>query len=212
MPSKRAGRGKRYHHGDLKRALLREALLLVTERGAEGVTLREAARRAGVTQAAPYRHFQDKADLLAAVAEEGFRDLDSEMRAARDAAGSDVMAQLAAMGIAYVRFAAGKPAHFRVMFGPDGGKGTGHPHLQEAADLAFLTLMHGIEQAQRMGLLRPDEPKDVALTAWSTMHGLAELLVYGLLDRRGMAAGPGRSLESVAGHVTELLMGGLRRR
>src|SRR5262245_23788463 len=109
------GKGGKYHHGDLRRALLDAALEILAEGGAAGLTLREVARRAGVTHAAPYRHFEDKAALLAAVAEEGFRAVYAEMLA-RSERVKDPVERLYQIGAAYVLFAVTHPAHFRVMF------------------------------------------------------------------------------------------------
>src|SRR6201996_5494872 len=103
-----AARRDSYHHGDLKRALTSAALTLVAEKGPKGFTLTEAARRAGVSAAAPYRHFADKAELLAAVAEQGFRDLHTSLAAE---APSSPSARVTALGRAYVRWAVAHPDH-----------------------------------------------------------------------------------------------------
>src|SRR5271163_5310425 len=102
-----------YHHGDLKRALTSAALSLVAEKGPKGFTLTEAARRAGVSAAAPYRHFADKAHLLATVAEQGFRELHTALTTAAEAA-IDPTARLIGIGRAYVRWAVAHPDHYRV--------------------------------------------------------------------------------------------------
>src|SRR5258708_6887496 len=114
-PVPRVPRKKSYHHGDLRRALLDAALALLEKSGVEALTLREGARRVGVTAGAPYHHFADKEAIVASVAEEGFVELGEAMAAARDAA--DPASRLGAMGRSYVRFAVAHPAHFRVMFG-----------------------------------------------------------------------------------------------
>src|ERR1700741_4961906 len=113
-----AARRVSYHHGDLKRALTSAALSLVAEKGPKGFTLTEAARRAGVSAAAPYRHFADKASLLATVAEQGFGDLHADLVAAAGAA-SDPRASVIELGRAYVRWAIAHPDHYRVMFGAE---------------------------------------------------------------------------------------------
>ncbi|MBW2257316.1 MAG: TetR/AcrR family transcriptional regulator, partial [Deltaproteobacteria bacterium] len=110
-----------YHHGDLRRALVDAALLLIERSGASGVTLRGAARLAGVSQTAPYRHFSDKRALLAAVAEQGFQSLSTQLREASASHEGDPMGRLRALGVAYVHFAQAQPSHFRVMFGPQVG-------------------------------------------------------------------------------------------
>src|ERR1700693_5459913 len=107
----------RYHHGDLPRALLDAALHIVETQGTEALTLRAVARRAGVSQAAPYRHFASKEAILAAVAEDGFRSLIAAMRESVATCGEDPLGRLRAVGLGYVTFATSHPSHFRVMFG-----------------------------------------------------------------------------------------------
>src|SRR5258707_1216881 len=106
----------RYHHGDLRRALIDAARVLVEREGRQALTLRAAARMAGVSQAAPYRHFPDKNALLAAVAEDGVRALAAWLRGAAARHEGDPLARLQALGVAYVTFAVTSTAHFRVMF------------------------------------------------------------------------------------------------
>ncbi|HTJ42120.1 MAG TPA: helix-turn-helix domain-containing protein, partial [Kofleriaceae bacterium] len=108
-----------YHHGDLRNALIAAALQLIAEKGVEGFTLRDAAKKAGVSVAAPYRHFTDRDDLLAAVAADCMQRLGDAMDRALEAAGDvDPLSAFRATGIAYVRFAVEHPAHFRVMYLP----------------------------------------------------------------------------------------------
>src|SRR5262252_1762951 len=178
------GRAKRYHHGDLPRALLDAALHIVGSDGAEGLRLRAVARRAGVSQAAPYRHFANKEALLAAVAEEGFRALVSAMRGAIEASGDNPLARLRAVGLSYVDFATRHPAHFRVMFGREMADCSASPALRQVAAQTFDIVVQAIADCQRAGVARAEEPaQDLALTAWSSVHGLAALLVNGVLDR-----------------------------
>jgi AcrR family transcriptional regulator len=177
-------RAKRYHHGDLPRALLDAALHIVASEGTEALTLRAVARRAGVSQAAPYRHFANKEALLGAVAEEGFRSLVSAMRQAIAASGDNPLARLRAVGLSYVEFAAGHPAHFRVMFGREMAGCSASPTLHQIAAQTFDIVVQTIADCQRAGLARTEEPaEDLALTAWSSVHGLAALLVNGVLER-----------------------------
>jgi AcrR family transcriptional regulator len=180
-PSRRA---KRYHHGDLPRALLDAALRIVGSDGTDALTLRAVARRAGVSQAAPYRHFANKEALLAAVAEEGFRSLVTAMHAAIEAGGDNPLARLRAVGLSYVDFAARHPAHFRVMFGREMAGCAGSPALRQIAAQTFDLVVRAIADCQRAGVARTEEPaEDLALTAWSSVHGLAALLVNGVLNR-----------------------------
>ncbi|MET0340383.1 MAG: TetR/AcrR family transcriptional regulator [Polyangiales bacterium] len=182
--SKVTDKGGRYHHGDLRRALVDAAFELVREKGPQGITLREAARRAGVTHAAPYRHFADKEALLAAVAEEGFARLRAEIRAAAEgAAPADL---LEVMGVAYVRFAREHPSQFRVMFGAEVGDKRRYPSLMEADQSVFDLLIRAIEVAQAAGAMGPGNPARLGMVQWSMLHGVAALVVDGQLERAGV--------------------------
>ena len=182
---KRKSREKRaYHHGNLRRALLDAALAMVEKEGPRGVSLRAVARFAGVSPAAPYRHFAGKEGLLAAVAEEGFRALESKMQAARDETDGLALAEFRAIGYAYVRFAASNPSHFRVMFGPEISDKSEHPSLREAADKASQIIADAIANCRRPGLEGGDtDLQRLFISAWSTFHGLATLIVGGQGDQ-----------------------------
>jgi AcrR family transcriptional regulator len=145
----------RYHHGDLRRALLDAALEVLSAEGASALTLREVARRAGVTHAAPYRHFADKQTLLAAVAEEGFRMLTAEMLERSVPLKDDPVRALQAIGLAYVRFATTERAHFQVMFGKDIDWAREQCELEETADRCFDVLISAVEACQTVGAIRP---------------------------------------------------------
>ncbi|WP_036468184.1 TetR/AcrR family transcriptional regulator [Mycobacterium genavense] len=190
MPAKKSPTKVRgsYHHGDLKRALTSAALSLVAERGPKGFTLTEAARRAGVSAAAPYRHFTDKAHLLATVAEQGFLDLHAALSAGTEAAAGP-RDKLIAIGRAYVRWAVGHPNQYRVMFGADTDKAQ-HPSLAVAAGQAFGTLLDTIAGCQAAGLLRGRQPREVAGPLWSLVHGVASLAIEGELRNVGIDQHP----------------------
>jgi AcrR family transcriptional regulator len=196
-----------YHHGDLRRALLDASLRIIAEEGARALTLREVARRVGVSQAAPYHHFADKDALLAAVAEEGFVELYEAMVTARDAAGSKTMARLRAIGEGYVRFAVRHPSHFKVMFG-NLVDVPAHPGLRVAAERAFATLVEGIVEGQKAGQLRRGDPIQLAAIAWSTVHGLSMLWIDGALAGACRKSGP-LSIEALATAASEANVRGL---
>lgn len=180
-----AGRGgarRRYHHGNLRQALVEAALTLVQEEGAAALTLRAAARLAGVTQAAPYRHFADKDALLAAVAEEGFRAMEAAMRRALEEAGDDALARFRALGHAYIAFARSHASHLRVMFGRELADRSAHASLRQAAQATFRLLVDAIADCQRVGLVRADDPEELAVSAWSMVHGFSTLLLDGQLE------------------------------
>jgi AcrR family transcriptional regulator len=195
-----------YHHGDLRRALVDAALGLVARSGTGAVTLREVARHAGVSHAAPYRHFADKDALLAAVAAEGFRALGDEMVAAADAARGP-RARFAATGIAYVGFATRHPSHYRVMFGGITASPAGaDPDLQAAGHAAFQVLTDAIRACQEAGVVRGGPVEPLAIAAWSIVHGLAMLLLDGQLQVMG---GDPANPQPLAQKVTSLLLEGL---
>jgi len=124
---------EKYHHGNLRAALLEAALAVISEIGPRGLSIREMARRAGVAHAAPYRHFADRDELILAVVKQGFNLMQQTIQAEKAAAPDDPLNQFAASGQAYVNFALQHPAYHRVMFGGD-------PVLQA---LAILSTIHG---------------------------------------------------------------------
>ncbi len=191
-------REDRYHHGDLRRALVREALALVAEEGIEALTLRAVARRAGVSHSAPYRHFEGLAGLLAAVAAEGFRELESQLRGV-----GDCEDRVQAMGVAYVRFALEVPARFRVMFGPETADKSAWPELQEASLQAMSPLQEAL--AETTGL-RQEDPVAVLLASWSLVHGLASLWVNQQIP--DVLVGE-EAMDALAERVTRALRDGL---
>src|SRR6266850_2649537 len=183
-PPRRPRRPNRYHHGDLPQALLDAALRIVKTQGTEALTLRAVARLAGVSQAAPYRHFANKEAILAAVAEDGFRSLMAAMRQSVQACGDMPLGRLRAVGIGYVTFATSHPSHFRVMFGRGMADRSAFPTLRQVASDTLAMVVAAIADCQRAGLVRAEEPAEgLALTAWSSVHGLSALLVEGVLDR-----------------------------
>jgi AcrR family transcriptional regulator len=182
-----------YHHGDLRRVVLDASLGLIESDGVDALSLREVARRAGVTHGAPYHHFADKAALLDALAEEGFVLLRDAMEAAlgeHRGAGQ----RLAACGRAYVDFAVGHPAYFQAMFRP--GKSSLRTR-GPAAQAAFLVLVNAVLQCQEEGVAPRGDPEPLVLLAWSAVHGLSSLRLDGAL-RPESAGGKGRGTSEAA--------------
>jgi len=189
-----------YHHGDLKRALTSAALSLVAEKGPKGFTLTEAARRAGVSAAAPYRHFADKAELLATVAEQGFRELHADLAAAADVT-SEPKGRVIELGRVYVRWAVTHPDRYQVMFGAEIVKAD-HPTLAVAAEQAFGDLLDAIRRCQEAGIFKGQEPREIAAPLWALVHGVASLAIGGELRAVGIHQDPEAM---IAGVVAQLL-------
>ncbi|MGO9385528.1 MAG: TetR/AcrR family transcriptional regulator [Mycobacterium sp.] len=201
-PKTTAARRGSYHHGDLKRALTSAALSLVAEKGPKGFTLTEAARRAGVSAAAPYRHFADKAELLATVAEQGFRDLHAELAAAADAT-PEPKDRVVELGRVYVRWAIAHPDHYQVMFGAENVKAD-HPSLEAAAEQAFGDLLDAITRCREAGIagiVEGQDPREMAAPLWSLVHGVASLAIGGELRAVGIRQDPEAMISAVVARV-----------
>ena len=173
----RARRAARYHHGDLRRALIDTALGMVTEEGAWNFTLREVARRAGVSHMAPYNHFEDKSALLAEVAALGFQSLRQTLEGATRRHPHSARQALANISAAYVRFGVQRPAHYRLMFGAELAEKARYPNLQAASDATFAVLTNVLERGQASRQVGRGSVRDQALAAWSLVHGLTTLLI-----------------------------------
>jgi AcrR family transcriptional regulator len=168
-----------YHRVNLKQSLLDAAVALMGEVGPQAFTLREVARRAGVSHNAPYRHFRDKDDLLAEVAAQGFDQLTESMKKAM-AKGRTAAERLSLAGRGYVEFALRYPQHILVMFETRVTNGQ-RPEHAGAAQRAFQTLLDAIVAVQMEGGLPKGEPQTFAIAAWSAVHGLAKLAIGGRL-------------------------------
>jgi AcrR family transcriptional regulator len=176
-------RTHRYHHGDLSRALLQEAVRTIQRGGVQALTLRAVGEKLGVSRTALYRHFADKSGLLAAVAREGFRTLRlrlldawNEHKGGRR--GFD------AMGVAYVKFAVDHPSHYRVMFGGYVDRvGVQDPELSKEGAGAFQVLVDAIVSLQKEGVVKPDPPLQLAQYIWANVHGIAMLAIDGQLKQ-----------------------------
>jgi len=181
------GKKRPYHHGNLRQALIDAALELIEERGVSALTLREVARQVGVTHAAPQRHFADRAALVAAVAEQGFRGLAAHVAAVRGSARTPAQ-RLRALGVAYVEYALAHPAHLRVMFSPEVADKSRHPELAAAAQAVHAALVDRIADGQRDGSVAQGDPDKLSFAAWSMVHGCAVLLIDGQAMGRSKAA------------------------
>lgn len=168
-----------YHHGDLREALVRAAMELLDQSGGTDLSLRGVARRAGVSPAAPYRHYADREALLSAVAAVGYRELAERLAAAHPSPSTPD--QLASVAVAYVRFAVERPSLFRIMFGEPCDRDNDE---RVAATAAVSAYVRGIVQRSF-----PDADAEALATAiWALVHGLAFLHLDGKLNSTDLAA------------------------
>src|SRR5215475_10732699 len=175
------GRGgeRGYHHGNLKEALLRAALELIAKKGPAGFTFAEAARWAGVSPAAPYRHFRDRDELLASVARRGFEQFEAALSRAWDGGKPDPFVAFERVGKAYLEFARTEPAYYSAMF-EAGIPLDNDPELREAGERAFQVLRMASEQliANMPAASRPPALM-MSLHVWALSHGVASLFGRG---------------------------------
>lgn len=171
-----------YHHGDLRNALIESAVALIRTHGPGAVSLREVAKLAGVSHTAPYRHFEDKHALLAAIAEEGFRRLGKAMA---DVAKryKDPHKQLIEAGKAYVDLAVANPEVTQLMFGGYLDPERCSDELKVRGDQAFQGLLNIIENGKRAGILKPIDSMELATVTWSLSHGFAMLIAGGQMNQ-----------------------------
>jgi AcrR family transcriptional regulator len=195
-------RTRSYHHGNLRAALLESAERTLGRRGASELSLRELAREAGVSHAAPRRHFADKQALLDALAEEGFDRLGRELRGAMAAAGDSLREQLGAFARAYVAFAIRHAALLELMFA--GKHRPGADRLREAADAAFAAPLALFVSAQASGELVGGDPERLGTVAWATLQGVASLANNGMVGEE--------DLDEFVDEAVDRLIDGLRPR
>jgi AcrR family transcriptional regulator len=188
MAKAHTDREKPYHHGDLRAALIRAGLAILAEEGVQALSLRAAARRAGVSHAAPYRHFADKEALLAAIAEEGFNVLAAEVEAARERFPASPREQFEESGWVYVQFALAHPDHLLVMFSSLIEDPQAYPGLRDAGGHAFNVLVEIVRAGQAAGIIIAGEARLLAVAAWTQMHGLSLLLIGHQVPRDVSAA------------------------
>jgi AcrR family transcriptional regulator len=174
-----------YHHGNLRTTLLAEAERTLRDHGLEALSLRDLARQAGVSHAAPRRHFADRQALLDALAEAGFARLDDEMHQAIDGAGQDYEAQLRAVAAGYVRFATRDAALLELMFGAKNAEHVEPPDtLRAAAERVFSAFGDLIDTGQQAGVLPPGDPERLRLLLVATLQGIAALVTSGRVRPR----------------------------
>lgn len=190
------GRRRGYHHGNLREALIQAALNLIAEKGTGGFSFADAARSAGVSPAAPYRHFRDRDALLADVAERGFTLFTERLSAAWDDGRPDPFSAFERTGQAYLAFAREEPSHYSAMF-EAGIDRNATPELRRASDQAFAVLR---QAADTLCALAPAGSRPpalmVALHIWSLAHGVASLFTRNEAGSRAMPMTPEELLEA----------------
>jgi AcrR family transcriptional regulator len=191
-----SGQRRGYHHGNLREALVEATLELIAEKGPAGFTIAEAARLAGVSPAAPYRHFRDAEALLAEVALRGFERFAAVLAAAWNNGLPDPMRAFEAIGRAYLAFARDEPAYYAAMFEARIALDN-HPGLLAAGDRAFTILR---EAAERLTAALPRDRRPpslmMALHVWALSHGIASLFVRADPSRRKLPMSPEELLEA----------------
>jgi AcrR family transcriptional regulator len=192
------GRGERgYHHGNLKEALLQAALDLISQKGPAGFTFADAARMAGVSPAAPYRHFRDRDELLSSIAQRGFEQFEAMLTQAWDDGRPDTVTAFERVGKAYLAFARNEPAFYSAMF-ESGIPVESNPNLAAASERAFAIIRAAAERLAAMappGVPRPPALM-MALHIWSMAHGVASLFGRGDGARRKLPMSPDELLEA----------------
>jgi AcrR family transcriptional regulator len=185
---------KHYHHGDLRAMLLEITARIIAEEGVEKVTMRTLSQQAGVSRAAPYRHFPDKTALLCAVAADGFKKLENQVKKVVEMrSGNDALSCLADMAMAYVDFAVSNPSHYRLMFGREDLIKSSTPELrangQAAFNIFFNVLQEVVRDWQHNNSSINGEPIFLTNVLWSTVHGLSMLLIDRQLQIRETITG-----------------------
>ena len=208
-PKRRPPAAKRYHHGDLRRALIDAALRLAEQGGVEGISVREAARLAGVSPGAPFRHFETRDALMTAVAEEAQRRFRVEIDTVlEEAPASDPLSRFRSFGLAYLRWAMRNPAHFEIIstgryFNHDGAAALSRDNAELIAMIERL-----LEDALAQGQLRPSDLKTLKVAGRALVYGFARMNLDGHLPRWGVAD---EDIERTAEAVLDLFVGAIAR-
>ncbi|GAB1266509.1 hypothetical protein NBRC116493_18870 [Aurantivibrio infirmus] len=168
---------KSYHHGDLKKTLIRTACRRIDDEGTEKLSLRALAREAGVSPTAPYRHFSTKSSLLAAIATEGYLELLNYLDKYIAESGDDIIDQITAGARAYIDFALAEPTKFNLMFGGVVADFSPYVDLQNIANTTFNRFFSIVLLAQKSGKIAPGPIEEINAYLWSGIHGAASLLV-----------------------------------
>jgi AcrR family transcriptional regulator len=168
---------KKYHHGDLKNALIAAGMDILAKEGVHALSLRAVAQRAGVSHAAPYAHYADKQALIAAISTAGYQRLYESLRAVGERYAGDPLRQLVEGAWAYVQFALHDPAHFKLTFSGVLEREQAYPAFVEISRQSFGLVLQIVERCQSAGILRAGAPDLLAVSVWGLVHGFVSLLL-----------------------------------
>lgn len=197
---------RQYHHGDLRNALIEAAIPLLETHGPAALSLREVAKAAGVSHAAPYRHFRDKTELLEEIAVSGYDTLTQACRSAQRRYADDPAKQLVEAGIGYLLFVVEQPRVAHLMFGGMIALDACGDALQQASGTAFKSLVAIVASGVEAGVFKTAPAQELTLAAWSMVHGLATLITSGML---GSVAGNRREVRRLGRQLAETLLHGM---
>lgn len=183
QPNREVGTKRRYHHGDLKRALLTAAEEILAQHGSDGLTMRDLSKRVGVSRTAAYHHFRDRADLLAALATDGINELLRLAQEVVDDTSCTPHQRLEGLMLTYVRYAADHPEKYKLMMSNDGWQKAADTALQQLARNAFRQYVGWITQFSEAGLFYTSDPLRTAQLTWATLHGMSRMLMDGIISR-----------------------------
>ena len=173
---------KKYHHGDLKNALIKTGVEMLSREGTGALSLRKVAERAGVSHSAPYSHFSDKQALIAAISTEGFKQLYTELDTAIAAHPDDPKLQLQESAWAYVLFAMNNMDTFKIMFSGVLEKEKEYPDFVAISQKTFDHVIEIVRACQAAGILRAAPPELMAIAVWGQVHGITSLLLEGQIS------------------------------
>jgi AcrR family transcriptional regulator len=201
-----------YHHGDLRRQLIQTAETLIAKQGVEAISMRTLSREIGVSHTAAYRHFQDKQELLRALAQNGFAALAQRLERVAAQWRDNPLAHILAQGKAYIDFALENPSRYRIMFGPILIHNRIEPEFNQAVRQAFTPLLSAIAQGQQRKEIRNDNVLELASMCWSLVHGFSQSIIDGQLLPVLMDASGGLTKKEIArltGLVLDTVVSGL---
>ena len=194
---------KKYHHGDLKNALIKAGVEILSKEGIEGLSLRKVAQRAGVSHSAPYSHFPDKQSLIAAISTEGFNQLYAELDVAVLAYPKSPKKQLQQGALAYLQFALNNTDTFKIMFSGVLEKEKEYPAFVEISHKTFQRVVDVVRACQGAGIMRATSPEMMAVAAWGQVHGIVSLALEGQISHTVL---DGHAIQDVVSFAVEQML------